>query len=160
MRKTLCLFILMCCTLLSYAQDVAKDSTVAANLLIEVRKLFFSDRVTALNKTLEALEIAEKIGNKPMQGTLNNIAGTLYSYQTKFDLSLNYLNRALEISNSTNDLSLKSKVLNNIGLNYLQQGNHLKSIEFGLKAVKIFETIKNYSMLGGTIPISAIVIII
>ncbi|WP_295669159.1 sensor histidine kinase [uncultured Mucilaginibacter sp.] len=141
MRKLFITLLLISRFIQLFAQDAINDSVSAATKFTEAKGLFYSDRTACLNKALAALEIADRINNKPLEGNINNLLGILYSYQAKYDLSLNYLNKALVFANTLNDNTLKSKVYTNIGLNYMQQGDQLKAIDASLKAVEILEAI-------------------
>ena len=150
MHKLSIIFILICGLNRLNAQDAVKDSMSSATLYAEARAVFFSDKITCLNKASSALEIAERINNKPLEGGLSNLIGVLYSYQAKYELSLNYLNKALTFANLLNDNTLKSKVYTNIGLNYMQQGDQLKAIDASLKAAKILESTGKIDGVGST----------
>ena len=144
------MLLLLLCINTARAQEAGKDSTTAAALLTEAKSLFLSDRTTSLTKTLASLEIAEKINNKPLQGSCYNMLGVLYMYQTKFDLSAKYLDRAEEIGLALKDKVLLSKVYNNLGLNYMQLGKQLPAITESLKAIKVLEELGTVGGLGDT----------
>lgn len=132
------------------AQETGKDSTAAAALLTEARSVFLSDKPAALSKTLTGLEIAEKINNKPLQGSFNNLLGVLYTYQAKFDLSAKYLNHAKEIAIALKDKVLLSKVYTNLGLNYMQLGQQLPAITESQNAIKVLEELGMTGAFGDT----------
>ncbi len=148
MRKLFIIIILISGFVRLYAQDAVNDSLSAATKFAEAKGLFYSDRTACLNKALSALEIADRINNKFLEGYINNVIGIVYSYEAKYELSLNYLNKALGFANSINDNTLKSKVYTNIGLNYMQQGDHLKAVDASLKAVEILESIGKIDGVG------------
>ncbi len=148
MLKSLCLFLCLFYAGLCYSQESNKDSVAAATLFSEAKSLFLSDRALCLNKSLSGLEIAQRINNKPLQGNFNNLLGIIYSYQAKYDLSLQYLNKALVLGTGLKDNALIAKVYTNIGLNYMQQGNQLKAIEASLKAAKILAASGNADGVG------------
>ncbi len=142
--------LLLLCINVVRAQETGKDSTAAAALVTEVRAIFLSDRSAALTKALSGLEIAEKINNKALQGSFDNMLGVLYTYQGKFDLSTKYLNRAKEIAIELKDKVLLSKVYNNLGLNYMQLGQQLPAITESLNAIKVLEELGITGGVGDT----------
>lgn len=148
MPKPVLLLLLFFCGLSTFAQKSNKDSLTSATLLTEARASFFSDRPSSLTKSLTGLDIAQRIGDKSLQGNFCNLLGLIYSYQANYDLSLQYLNRALVFANDTKDRLLTAKVYSNRGLNYMQQGNQLKAIDESLKAAKILTAIKDIGGIG------------
>lgn len=132
----------------AFAQKSNKDSIDAVASYNEAKSLFLSDRSSSLNKCLLALEIAKKNHYKILEINTNNLTGIIYTYDGKYDLSLDFLNRAMVIAQELQDKALIAKVFTNIGLNYMQQGNQLKAIDASLKAAKILEGINILQGLG------------
>ncbi len=150
MLKYLCAFLLTLCAVAVRGQDNSRDSALAANLLKDAKSLFISDKSACLTKAYDALEVVRKTKYKSIEGDIDNLLGVLLLYQAKYDVSLNYLNQAMQIGRDTKNNLLISKVYINRGLNYMQQGNQLKAVDESINAIKFIEKTGNNSLLADT----------
>jgi len=159
------LFFLLCLPLSCYSQQAIIDSLIQRNQVIsdEIEKIDNWNKISDLYKTQnpnqtqhyaqKALLIADKLnydkGRASAYMNLGNASVVLGDYAS----ALNFFTNA---KNIYEDLELASEDFENglaraygsIGVVFSEQGNYTKSIEYHLKALKIYETTNREDMLA------------
>lgn len=154
---------LLCQKMASQMQNIDPDSTVKYGKLgIEISKksgfkkgeglcsnelayfyLYFGDSVKFLNYIQNALSIGDQLKNKSISTVSFNILGLYYESKSQDNLTVFYLNKALQGFIELNEPLSQAAVLNNMGMHYAVIGNYPQAIENHLKALKINEDAAN-----------------
>ncbi|MGB0391334.1 MAG: ATP-binding protein [Salibacteraceae bacterium] len=72
---------------------------------------------------------------------LYNVTGVIYQFRHNNDTSNLYLLQAFEIAKGLNDSMLINKSITNIAINYRNEGNYQKSIEYSLVSLAYYKSI-------------------
>lgn len=89
----------------------------------------------------EAIRIAQKIDNKPLQARAMNLLGVVYRNRGNYARAIDYYKKALILAEQIKDSVQIGYSYNNIGGIYRIQGNNPLALEYVLNGLKIFENI-------------------
>lgn len=136
------------------AQKTGSKRAIAEALYFRGFCYIYSSRYpNALDDFLAALPIFEELGiNDRVAGLLSNIGG-VYIYQTKYDLALNYLERALKLNRldeKEND-NFEAANLANIGEIYFLQHDMANALRYYNEAYTICEKGHHADMLPAVV---------
>ncbi|MBL0329223.1 MAG: tetratricopeptide repeat protein [Bacteroidetes bacterium] len=127
----------------------AKDTTLV-NALNDIAFRYgkLGDFENALKHSQQALENAEKIGNRKGMATAYRNYGVIYKNMADYPKSLEYHNKALQISTEDKDKKSIAASLNNIANIYYLQSDFAKALDIHFKSLKIKEEIDDKKGIG------------
>lgn len=102
-----------------------------------------SSAISYINK---ALDIIHKFNYTKGEANALLVQGYIYSVQSKYELSLDYANKALELAKQLNNDSLIGYAKVSIGGYHYNKSNYDEAIRYYLEAIRIFE--KNHIIDG------------
>ena len=103
----------------------------------------------SIQYNLEALQIAEEIGNEYLIGVTTNDLGNDYSQRGNFDLALKYYQRSLDIAKKENDILGIAFTTGNIGILHQQMGNSEKALDYLELAAEVGQQSTDPMVLAG-----------
>lgn len=86
-----------------------------------------------------ALKYSSFINNSEIKAQAFNTKGTIYYYQSKYRLAINWYERSLEIYKSREMASHAATLLNNIGLALSELADYNQALDYYFEALKIHE---------------------
>lgn len=92
----------------------------------------------------------KKIFSIRLANALSNI-GTVYHYQGKISVAIEYLYKSLKVCEEINDKNAISITLNNIGAIYFDQENFPKALDCFQKSLEIHEEMNDKRGIGGSL---------
>jgi tetratricopeptide (TPR) repeat protein len=97
---------------------------------------------TAFGCEDSALALSSQYGITTWLGSIFNILGNITSDENNYAVGLDYYFNALAIDSISNKNAV-AQVCNNIGIDFQEQGDYVKSEQFYLKALKVYEDKNN-----------------
>ncbi len=92
---------------------------------------------------MQALEIAQSIGDKYRTAVSMITIGSIYYSQRNYDMALNYFERALHNMEEAGNKQGISDALNNVALIYEEKKNFDKALEYHLLSLKMAKELKD-----------------
>ena len=143
-------------SLLSFAQDYSKDTTVARIEKLSSEKAkakayndaskdawLQGELQNALEYSKRGLTIAKRNNYQSIQSELYNNRGVTYDYLSDYPAALKNYFAGLAIQEKVNDPKLKASILGNIGLIYSNQEQWKRSLKYHNRALKLSESIND-----------------
>ena len=105
-----------------------------------------NNEINKSNSTLnEAVKLAESIKNNAALKSIANYLAVNYSYMGLSDSAIFYYNKSIDACIALNDSLTLPKILINLGDEYTTNSDYLNAINYSLEAVKIKESLNDYS---------------
>lgn len=121
------------------ADNYSKDTATVNALLLESKTLFGDAPEKAMALSVQAQELAARIGyDKGLAAAYKSI-GIGYYNQAKHVEALDFWNKSLQVFRKINDDVGIANMLSNIGVVYMDQGVDEKALEYNLKSLKVAE---------------------
>lgn len=123
---------------LKLSQKLEDDSLVLKTRLLYNRiEMNNANYPAVLDNSLQALSLADTLGNKQALSRLHRTAGVAYGILGDNRQALEHYVSALEIYRRLNDKKGVASILNNIAVTYDNMGNTVKSNEYYLKSLEL-----------------------
>ncbi|MEO6455557.1 MAG: adenylate/guanylate cyclase domain-containing protein [Ginsengibacter sp.] len=122
---------------------VKQDTNTINTLLLESKNNFATDPEKAIQLSLSAKKLSDKLNFKPGAAIALKNIGIANYYQGKNIEALDYYHQSLKIYQAVNDLNGISNLENNIGAIYMNQGDDTKALEYFLGSLKVAEKAQN-----------------
>jgi class 3 adenylate cyclase/Tfp pilus assembly protein PilF len=155
--KTTFLFLFFFTAMLSFGQDQTidslknvssglQDSPQKVQVLLEISQNYLNTSIEdAVSNATAAKDLAVKLGYDEGLGDAYRLLGVYYKKWGKYRESLDAYTSSLEIYKKIKDLGSQSRILNNFGSLYADQGQETKALEYYFQALKLGEqAIDNY----------------
>lgn len=110
------------------------------NILLEISyNLFRSDPDLGKKYSLEAIDLAEDIGNKEAMASALKNAGLNYYAKSEFKEVVNYWNQSLAVFREIGDPKGISNLLSNLGAVYQSKADYTTALEYNIESLKYAE---------------------
>lgn len=113
-------------------------------------QLINTNKKEALSVSISALSGARVIGHKNLEMQSYFVLGKIYTELDNHQLSLAYLDSALQINSAINDKHYKGEILFHIGVNMHRLGESIQALESINAAVRECCLTNNYRILGSS----------
>lgn len=136
---------------ISYYLKLPNDTIKIEVLLRLVRPLESNDPDKAISVFKEILISCREIGYH--HGEIEALIGLaiVSNYQSKSAIADSFLQAALPIAVKTGDRSFEGNIYNNLGMSYYDKFDYQKSLQHYLKALSIFEELKQETKYASTL---------
>ncbi len=124
------------------------DSLVREQLYSGIRQVLFNDPELASRKAEEIINIAEKEGQYEMLATMILNQGIACDLNGKYDSAIYRFEQALEIARDHQMDILEGDIYNNCGIVYAYMGELAKALDYGLKALALYEEMADSNRLA------------
>jgi tetratricopeptide (TPR) repeat protein len=140
-------------SLINVLKQSKNDIEKTQNLNAVANEYKFSDPKLMIDYATKALQLSQKIQFKTEEGNANLNLGNANIILGNYPEALKYFSIAQSIfeneiqTNSKNNLEIKkglAKAYGSIGIVFAEQSNYSKGLQYHLKAVKIYEEIKDF----------------
>ena len=110
------------------------------NILLEISyNLFRSDPDLGKKYSLEAIDLAEDIGNKEAMASALKNAGLNHYAKSEFKEVVNYWNQSLAVFREIGDPKGISNLLSNLGAVYQSKADYTTALEYNIESLKYAE---------------------
>lgn len=113
------------------------QSSLQNQLETGIAQMRAQDYGNAYQTLIDGERAAEIVDSTHLQVLFNNNIGAMYYYLSQYDSAMFYYNKAFQVAEYNNLLSLQNTVLNNMGIVYSSQGFDHKASECINKALAI-----------------------
>jgi len=120
------------------------DSPEKVQVLLAISQNYLNTSIEdAVGNATAAKDLAGKLGYNEGLGDAFRLLGVYFKKWGKYRESLDAYTSSLEIYKNIKDLASQSRILNNFGSLYADQGQETKALEYYFQALKLGEEAKN-----------------
>jgi len=121
-----------------------QNSPEKVQVLLEIGQNYLNTSIEdAVSNATAARDLAAKLGYNEGLGDAYRLLGVYYKKWGKYREALDAYTSSLEIYKKIKDLGSQSRILNNFGSLYADQGQETKALEYYFQALKLGEEAKN-----------------
>jgi len=124
------------------------DTALIIPKLQQAKKILSDDPHQGLLLAKESLELSRQAGHDSLEARANYLMGLAYYYQSQFDLSSAYYQKALNSHLAAKDMKFRSICWNNLGINYDIRAQYSEALNAYLKSLRLAEQMKDSVEIG------------